>query len=126
MHRPAAWIRGKKLTQKLRKKVIHIFYLYASLTPIRSILVVIGGRYDPSLLPDYSPNDLALVHDKLVQHDIRNIENNLIPAWDIAKGLRPGTVIGVKAALHVYNIPNQRAPGFRRVRDSHIPIDSLK
>ena len=75
--------------------------------------MILGGLYEPTLLPNYSSKALNLHHDKLVQH---NINNNLIPTWKITEGLRPGTVIYVLATLHVFNISDSNAnKGFRHV-----------
>ena len=84
--------------------------------------VVVGGFYEPSLLPDYSPDIFRLVKNKLVQHDISDIDNCLIPAWKIEQGLRPGMVILVLATLHIYNIDNTNIPGFRRVGCKTLPL----
>lgn len=73
---------------------------------------------EPCLLPDYSPDKLSFVTNKLIQYDITDIEGNLIPAYDIAKGLRPGTIVVVEAELHVYNIyikKKEPQSGFNRV-----------
>jgi hypothetical protein len=68
-------------------------------------------------LPDYSPEGFALIKNKLVQHDMTDINNFLIPAWEIETALRPGTVVLVSASLHVYNIDNSKGmAGFHRVR----------
>ena len=75
----------------------------------------VGKFYEPSLLPDYSPEKFHLVRDKLIQYDIRDINEDLIPAWQIETALRPGTVVLVSATLHIYNIKDDKKPGFRRV-----------
>jgi len=89
-------------------------------------IVSVGNFYEPSLLPDHTSQKLNLTRDKLVQHDISDLEGKLIPAWQISEGLRPGTVICAKVTLHVYNIPNQDFPGFRRVRDLSHDTPSIK
>lgn len=79
---------------------------------IVTFIVVLGAFYEPNLLPDYSSDHFALVKNKLVQHDVRDIDDQLIPAWKIEKGLQSGTVVLVSASLHVYNINNNTAiPG---------------
>ena len=82
-----------------------------------AFIVCLGAFYDPNLLPDYSPDHFAFIKNKLVQHDVRDIDGHLIPAWKIEEGLRPGTVVLVSATLHIYNIDNNSVPGgsFRRV-----------
>ncbi len=77
--------------------------------------VYVGQFFEPAFLPDFSTETCQLVKDKLVQHNIRDINNELISAWKIEEGLRPGTVVLISAVLHVYNIKNERGRGFRRV-----------
>lgn len=76
------------------------------------MVVVIGDLYELDFLLDYSPKKFSLVKNKFVQHDIRDIDDCLIPAWKLEEGLRPGTIILVAASLHVYNIDNTSIPGF--------------
>jgi len=77
--------------------------------------VVIGNFYEPSLLPDFS-SEFGLIKNKLLQHDVLNINDELIPAWKLEEGLRPGTIILASVTLHVYNIDNKgMQAGFRRV-----------
>jgi len=92
-----------------------------SLCSLTWILVEIGAYYEPSLLPDFSTETFHLVKDKLVQHDFRDIDDELIPAWQIEKALRPGTIILVSAVLHVYNIKIKNSTNFRQVCTSHMP-----
>jgi len=82
-----------------------------------AFIVVLGAFYEPNLLPDYSPDHFAFVKNKLVQHDVRDIDGYLILAWKIEEGLQPGTVVLVLATLHIYNIDNGSVGGgsFRRV-----------
>ena len=77
--------------------------------------VYVGQFFEPAFLPNFSTETCQLVKDKLVQHNIRDINNELISAWKIEEGLRPGTVVLISAVLHVYNIKNERGRGFRRV-----------
>ncbi|KJA28678.1 hypothetical protein HYPSUDRAFT_196866 [Hypholoma sublateritium FD-334 SS-4] len=67
--------------------------------------VGIGGFYEPSLMPDYQSRYFALVHDKLIQHDVRDIDGNLIPAYDNLDSLAPGTVVAIMSSLYTFNIP---------------------
>jgi len=66
-----------------------------------------------------------LLRDKLIQYDICNINDELIPAWRLEERLRPGTLVLVSATLHVYNIKSDRGPqtAFRRVNPSFILKD---
>lgn len=87
-------------------------------------IVEIGKFYEPSLLPDFSEDKLQLVHDKLMQYDVRDIDGELIPTWLIERELKPGTVVLVSAVLHIYNIKNDRGNGFCRVRMKASPSPS--
>lgn len=75
-------------------------------------------------MPDYNVDQFALVHDKLKQSDIRRSDGSLIPAWDNLRELRVGTIVGVVATLHAFNIvtsPNV----YKRVRLSCFPIINI-
>ena len=91
-----------------------------SLRSLTWLLVEIGAYYEPSLLPDFSTETFQLVKNKLVQHNFRDIDNELIPVWEIEKALRPGTIILVSAVLHIYNIKIENSTNFRRVRASRM------
>jgi len=69
--------------------------------------VKIGGYYNPELLPDYLPNDFDLKKDKLVQHNVIDVDGKLIPCWDNFNKLRPGTLVLCIVSLHVWNIANR-------------------
>jgi len=82
--------------------------------------VKIGGYYSPELLPDYLPHDFHLEHDKLVQHNVVDVNGDLIPCWNNAAQLREGTLILCVVTLHTWNIPGTGREGyknFKRVRD---------
>ncbi len=66
--------------------------------------VAVGSFYDPNLLPDHRGDYFKHVNAKLVQLDIRNEENNLIPPWDMYDKLRPGTIVLVDASLVCWHI----------------------
>ncbi|KAJ3499657.1 hypothetical protein NLJ89_g10074 [Agrocybe chaxingu] len=78
---------------------------------------VLGGYYNPMLLPDYSRYETLfdLTKNQLVQHDVHDTEKQLIPAWKLAEGLHAGTVVLVLGSLHVFNIDMGVGKGFRRI-----------
>jgi hypothetical protein len=82
--------------------------------------VEVGMCYEPSLLPDFSTDYFDLLKNKLFQHATRDINNELIPAWTIEQGLRPGTVVIVSATLHIFNIKDKKSDSFRRVSATHL------
>jgi len=63
-----------------------------------------GAFYDPRLLPDYRGAYFQLVRNKLRQLDVWSSSQppKLIPPWKFYEELRPGTLLLVKATLHVF------------------------
>ncbi|TFK65643.1 hypothetical protein BDN72DRAFT_773063 [Pluteus cervinus] len=78
--------------------------------------VRLGAYYDPAVLPDYRGNLFKHRRAKLLQHDVRDEEGNLIPPWEIYSALRPGTIVLIMVTLHCYVMggDNMRK---RKVRD---------
>ncbi|KAJ7436015.1 hypothetical protein B0H11DRAFT_1755436 [Mycena galericulata] len=70
----------------------------------REASAYIGAHYEPALLPDFGGDYFNLVKAKLVQHDIRDVNNNLIPPWDLYDALKPGTLVLVLVTLHCFNM----------------------
>ncbi|KAJ7459324.1 hypothetical protein FB451DRAFT_1046152 [Mycena latifolia] len=66
--------------------------------------IKLGAHYEPSLLPDYGGSFFNHVKSKLVQHDVRDKNNVLIPPWRYYEELKPGTFVLVLATLHCYNM----------------------
>lgn len=74
----------------------------------------VGGYYDPALLPDYRPELFDLEKDKLIQHNIVDEEDQIVPCWSLYDRLRPGTLLLCKVTLHGWNI-GIREGKFKRV-----------
>lgn len=51
---------------------------------------------------DYGGPYFRHVVNKLVQLDVRGIDGNLIPPWELYKALRPGTLILANCSLHCF------------------------
>lgn len=67
--------------------------------------VVVGAEYIPTLLDDHSGAPVfRQATAKLVQFDIRDTENELIPAWETRKRLVPGTLVLCNVSMHCYNL----------------------
>ena len=77
--------------------------------------VKVGSYYDPALLPDYRPELFDLDKDKLVQHNIVDEEEKLVPCWSLYDKLHPGTLVLCKVTLHGWNIGSHDGK-FKRVR----------
>ncbi|RXW17502.1 hypothetical protein EST38_g8345 [Candolleomyces aberdarensis] len=64
----------------------------------------VGKRYPPELQVDYGGPCCQLKHNKLIQHNVRDIDGNLIPPWKYHVDLRPGTIVLIEATIHCYNM----------------------
>ncbi|KAF8060234.1 hypothetical protein FPV67DRAFT_1674194 [Lyophyllum atratum] len=61
-----------------------------------------GATYDPHRLPDYGGDYFNHVRDRLLQKDVRDPDNQLIPPWDAYYALRPGTLVVAVCTLHSF------------------------
>ncbi|KAJ6473623.1 hypothetical protein C8R47DRAFT_987327 [Mycena vitilis] len=79
--------------------------------------IKLGAHYEPSLLPDYGGPYFNHTKAKLVQQDIRDVQNNLIPPWKIYDALRPGTLVLLLVSLHCFlmNDENGKEPKQRKI-----------
>lgn len=68
----------------------------------------LGDFYDPNRLPDYGGPFFALRFNKLIQLDVRGVDNKLIPPWKFYEELRPGTLILANCSLHVFLMENKK------------------
>lgn len=75
--------------------------------------VKLGAFYDPALSPDFGGSYFDLAHNKLVQLDVRDEDNNLVPAWKFYEVLRPGTLILANVSLHCFIMKERN--GHRKV-----------
>lgn len=82
--------------------MISVLYMLITL-PFSEEEVKLGAFYDPRVLEDYGgPPFFQQTTAKLVQLDIRDINNKLIPPWKQYAELRTGTLVLVLATVHVY------------------------
>lgn len=56
------------------------------------------------MLPDHRGNYFKHVNAKLVQLDIRDETDVLIPPWNMCQKLRPGTIVLINATLVCWHI----------------------
>ncbi|PPQ81745.1 hypothetical protein CVT26_007673 [Gymnopilus dilepis] len=80
--------------------------------------VHVGACYDPRLLYDYRGPAFKLVNNKLIQHDIRDINDQLITPWAAYEELRPGTLVLVEATIHCFRF-NVNGKRERKVYQLH-------
>ncbi|KAJ7934654.1 hypothetical protein B0H13DRAFT_2484977 [Mycena leptocephala] len=64
--------------------------------------VKLGAFYDPRVLEDYGGPYFQHINAKLVQLDIRDADNKLIPPWKQYSALRPGSFVLVLATIHIF------------------------
>ncbi|KAJ7911255.1 hypothetical protein B0H13DRAFT_2272077 [Mycena leptocephala] len=70
--------------------------------------IKLGAHYEPALLPDYGGSYFNHIKAKLVQLDVRDAHNNLIPPWKHYDALKPGTLILALCSLHCYTMTDDR------------------
>lgn len=75
----------------------------------------VGRYYDLALLPDYQPQLFDLDKDKLIQHNIMDKEDQIIPCWSLYDRLHLGMLLLCKVTLHAWNIGTHEGK-FKRVR----------
>lgn len=98
------------------------------MTTIIIVLVIeigLGSFYDPNLHPGHRGEYFKHVNAKLVQLDIRDEDDNLIPPWDMFDKLRPGTMVLIDATLVCWHIFTKgRGNNMdQRVCSTHFAID---
>lgn len=79
---------------------IHLTYIHVTVPTGDEIYV--GAHYDPRVLYDFRGAGFKLMHNKLVQHDVRDVDDNLIPPWKAYEELRTGTVVLIEASIHCF------------------------
>ncbi|KAJ6627079.1 hypothetical protein B0H10DRAFT_417881 [Mycena sp. CBHHK59/15] len=71
--------------------------------------VKLGAFYDPRVLEDFGGDYFSLVNAKLVQLDIRDADNKLIPPWKQYEALRPGSLIIALVSIHIFTFKDAGA-----------------
>ncbi|KAJ7042848.1 hypothetical protein C8F04DRAFT_915583, partial [Mycena alexandri] len=64
--------------------------------------IKLGAYYNPCILPDYGGSYFNHSKAKLVQLDVRDTKNELIPPWKFYEALRPGTLVLCLVSLHCF------------------------
>jgi hypothetical protein len=68
---------------------------------------------DLHLLPDFGGPAFRLVNTKLLQREIVDAEDNLIPPWETYDKLRPGTLVLMKVQVLTFELRQKN--GLRKV-----------
>jgi hypothetical protein len=84
----------------------------------------LSAYYNPRLLPDYGGDLFHHNTAKLVQHDVRDIDNHLIPPGKYYEKLRPGTMVLCNVTMHVYWMTSMKQTKVRKVCSSSLPLVS--
>ncbi|KAJ6454562.1 hypothetical protein C8R47DRAFT_955212, partial [Mycena vitilis] len=66
--------------------------------------IKLGAHYEPALLQDYGGSYFNHIKSKLVQLDVRDTQNNLIPPWKFYDALKPGTLVLALVSLHCFTM----------------------
>ncbi|KAJ7024242.1 hypothetical protein C8F04DRAFT_969285 [Mycena alexandri] len=80
----------------------HPIYFLSSV--VSALDIKLGAFYEPSVLQDYGGSYFNHTKAKLVQLDVRNIKNELIPPWEFYEALRPGTLVLWLVSLHCFSM----------------------
>ncbi|KAI0038803.1 hypothetical protein FA95DRAFT_1613090 [Auriscalpium vulgare] len=91
--------------------------------------VTLDGRYDTALMPDHRGSQFRHVHAQLLQLNITDINGDLIPPWELANALRPGTLFIAACNLRLWDMPAQGSGGNGQSKGSmtfQTCIESLK
>ncbi|KAJ6568173.1 hypothetical protein B0H10DRAFT_2238259 [Mycena sp. CBHHK59/15] len=73
--------------------------------------VQLGVFYDPRVLEDYGGLMFQHVNAKLLQLDIRDADNKLIPPWKQYAALRPGTLVLALVTIHIFTFKDNGSRG---------------
>ncbi|KAJ7148131.1 hypothetical protein C8R43DRAFT_889112 [Mycena crocata] len=68
--------------------------------------IKLGAYYDPNLLGDYGGSYFNHVKGKLIQLDVRDASNALIPPWKFYDELKTGTLVLIHASFHCFTMAN--------------------
>jgi len=82
----------------------HTFPLHRTISSASSIQV--GAYYPLEMLPDHRGDYFQHEHAKLLQHEIFDVDDKLIPPWEMYKNLKIRTVILVETTLICWHIPD--------------------
>ena len=64
----------------------------------------VGQSYEPTELPDFGSKLFQNQGSKLVQHEVLDINHQLIPPWKQYEALRMGTLIMATVTLHCFSM----------------------
>jgi hypothetical protein len=92
---------------------------YQYLFPLTGSEIHLGAFYEPATLYDCRGSYFQFGGNKLRQLDIRDEASQLIPPWKCYDELRPGTLVLVKASLHIYAFTDNVGAVKRKVSNAY-------
>ncbi|KAF8328291.1 hypothetical protein F5887DRAFT_1188501 [Amanita rubescens] len=75
----------------------------------------VSSYYVPHLLPDLGGPVFRLVNAKLMQREVVDSDDNLVPPWEMYDKLRPGTLVLMKVQLLAFDLPDRQNDGVRKI-----------
>ncbi|KAJ7036750.1 hypothetical protein C8F04DRAFT_953370 [Mycena alexandri] len=88
--------------------------------------IKLGAFYEPSVLPDYGGAYFNHLKAKLVQLDVRDIHNELIPPWKFYDALRPGTLVLCLVSLHCFTMSDDGSKGAKERKIYQMNAHSIR
>ncbi|KAJ7154986.1 hypothetical protein C8R43DRAFT_1126376 [Mycena crocata] len=88
--------------------------------------IKLGAHYDPALLPDYGGDYFNHIKAKLVQLDVRDVNNKLIAPWNFYDALRPGTLVLILASLHCFLMTDENSKDKKERKIYQINAHSIR
>ncbi|KAJ7019077.1 hypothetical protein C8F04DRAFT_976195, partial [Mycena alexandri] len=88
--------------------------------------VKLGAFYEPSVLPDYGGAYFNHQKAKLVQLDVRDVKNELIPPWKFYDALRPGTLVLCLVSLHCFTMSDDGTKGAKERKIYQMNAHSIR
>jgi hypothetical protein len=77
------------------------------------------------MLPDHRGPYFQQKKSKLIQLDIRDINDQLIPPWHMYEKLRPGTLVLIQGSLICWIMKESNSNEFKKVRRNIIHTSQL-
>ncbi|KAJ7643142.1 hypothetical protein DFH06DRAFT_1333925 [Mycena polygramma] len=88
--------------------------------------IKLGAHYEPTLLQDYGGSYFNHIKSKLVQLDVRDTQNNLIPPWKFYDALKPGTLVLALVSLHCFTMNDESGKDVKQRKIYQVNAHSIR
>ncbi|KAJ7435647.1 hypothetical protein B0H11DRAFT_2256979 [Mycena galericulata] len=88
--------------------------------------IKLGAYYDPRVLEDYRGPYFQQTNAKLMQLDVRDVNNKLIPPWRQYAGLRNSTLVLALVTVHIYTFTDGRGDSSRDRKTVQLNAHSIR